>query len=187
MDNLAGSTRRSAILDSAVAEFSGHGYQGGRIERIAAAAGANKQLIFHYFGSKDGLYAAAVSALLQSAADAPPPSSATPLEALKDRITALARQLQARPGIPLAVAECSLGSDVPEPASRFVREWLERQVGAFRAIIDDGQRMGFFRDDIDAQSVADTTLASLIGWAVTAHGAAPTTLAKSVADHCAWR
>ncbi len=45
-----------ALLDAAFAEFAEHGFAGARVDRIAAIAGANKQLVYHYFGSKDELY-----------------------------------------------------------------------------------------------------------------------------------
>ncbi|WP_091418511.1 TetR/AcrR family transcriptional regulator [Arthrobacter sp. OV608] len=46
----------SRILDSASLEFADYGLAGARIARIAASAGCNKQMIYHYFGDKDGLY-----------------------------------------------------------------------------------------------------------------------------------
>ena len=50
-------TRRN-ILDAAIREFATHGFQGGRTDRIALDAGVGKRMIFHYFDSKDGLFAA---------------------------------------------------------------------------------------------------------------------------------
>jgi AcrR family transcriptional regulator len=43
------------ILAAARAEFAEHGFAGARVERIARVAECNKQLIYHYFGSKEGL------------------------------------------------------------------------------------------------------------------------------------
>ncbi len=51
---------RQAILDAAEQVFSENGFDGARIDAIAAAAGYNKSLIFHYFGDKLGLYAGVV-------------------------------------------------------------------------------------------------------------------------------
>ncbi|MFE6825329.1 TetR family transcriptional regulator [Streptomyces sp. NPDC057690] len=47
---------RARIFDAAVAEFSRHGIAGARIDRIAAEAKANKQLIYAYFGNKAELF-----------------------------------------------------------------------------------------------------------------------------------
>jgi TetR/AcrR family transcriptional regulator len=51
---------RTAILAAAQDEFADKGLFGGRVNAIARRAGANKRMIYHYFGSKDGLYLAAL-------------------------------------------------------------------------------------------------------------------------------
>jgi TetR/AcrR family transcriptional regulator len=48
----------AAILAAAHAEFAALGYGGGRIDRIAERARANKRMIYHHYGSKAGLYLA---------------------------------------------------------------------------------------------------------------------------------
>lgn len=48
---------RRAILDAAEEVFAEHGFDGARIDAIAAAAGYNKSLIFQYFDDKLNLYA----------------------------------------------------------------------------------------------------------------------------------
>jgi AcrR family transcriptional regulator len=52
---------RQRIFDAATAEFTAHGVAGARVDRIAARAKANKQLIYAYFGNKHGLFEAVVS------------------------------------------------------------------------------------------------------------------------------
>jgi TetR/AcrR family transcriptional regulator len=54
----AEATRRR-ILEAAIHEFSAHGMAGARTEAIAQTAKVNKALLFYYFKSKQGLYAAA--------------------------------------------------------------------------------------------------------------------------------
>jgi TetR/AcrR family transcriptional regulator len=51
---------RLAILDAAEEVFAANGFDGARIDAIAAASGYNKSLIFHYFEYKLGLYAEVV-------------------------------------------------------------------------------------------------------------------------------
>lgn len=48
---------REAILDAAEVIFTEHGFDGARVDAIAAQAGYNKSLIFQYFGDKLNLYA----------------------------------------------------------------------------------------------------------------------------------
>ena len=47
---------RARILEAARIEFVSHGLSGGRVDRIAEKSGVTKNLIYHYFGSKDALY-----------------------------------------------------------------------------------------------------------------------------------
>jgi AcrR family transcriptional regulator len=47
---------RERILQAATAEFSAHGIAGARVDRIAKAAGCNKNLIYIYFESKENLF-----------------------------------------------------------------------------------------------------------------------------------
>ncbi|WP_026759042.1 TetR/AcrR family transcriptional regulator [Sediminimonas qiaohouensis] len=51
-------TTRMQLLAAAQAAFSEAGLKGARIDAIAQRAGVNKQLVYHYFGSKDALYSA---------------------------------------------------------------------------------------------------------------------------------
>jgi TetR/AcrR family transcriptional regulator len=52
------SRTRAAIMGAAVTEFANKGYDGARVDEIAMHAGVNKNLIYHHYQSKDGLFAA---------------------------------------------------------------------------------------------------------------------------------
>jgi TetR/AcrR family transcriptional regulator len=49
------STRRKLLI-AARREFARNGLAGARVDEIAAQAGVNKQLVYHYFGDKDAIY-----------------------------------------------------------------------------------------------------------------------------------
>jgi AcrR family transcriptional regulator len=51
---------RAKILDAATREFARYGLGGARVDRIAERAGANKRMLYYYFGDKDGLFLAAL-------------------------------------------------------------------------------------------------------------------------------
>ena len=63
---------KARILDAATAEFADHGLAGARVDRLAERAGANKQLIYAYFGSKEGLFDATLEAHIERLLDAVP-------------------------------------------------------------------------------------------------------------------
>lgn len=47
---------KARLLDAAVDEFAEHGLAGARVDRIAERAGANKRLLYVYFGNKEELF-----------------------------------------------------------------------------------------------------------------------------------
>src|SRR5690349_8350954 len=49
---------RAEILEAATREFADHGFDGGRVDEIAAKTRTTKRMIYYYFGSKQGLYVA---------------------------------------------------------------------------------------------------------------------------------
>jgi AcrR family transcriptional regulator len=63
---------KARLLDAAFGEFVQFGLAGARVDRIAAAAHANKQAIYAYFGSKEALFDAVLAERLGVLADAIP-------------------------------------------------------------------------------------------------------------------
>ena len=54
---------REALTAAAVNEFSRNGFAGARVDEIARVAGVNKQLVYHYFDNKQGLYLVALESV----------------------------------------------------------------------------------------------------------------------------
>src|SRR5580692_9114923 len=67
----AEATRRR-LLDAAAEEFAARGIAGGRVDRIAEAAQSNKAQIYHYFGSKDGLFDAVFDRIVKATVEETP-------------------------------------------------------------------------------------------------------------------
>ncbi|MEU3185629.1 TetR family transcriptional regulator [Streptomyces sp. NPDC006923] len=65
-------TTRTSLLRAATDEFAAHGIAGARVDRIAAAAGYNKNLIYVHFGSKEQLFDAVYEAAVEEVLDAAP-------------------------------------------------------------------------------------------------------------------
>ena len=51
---------RQQILKAAIEVFSIYGYEGGSTEKISKLAKSHDRMIYYYFGSKQGLYIAAI-------------------------------------------------------------------------------------------------------------------------------
>ncbi|WP_456787149.1 TetR/AcrR family transcriptional regulator [Cellulomonas sp. P5_C5] len=135
------------ILDAAADEFAERGLAGARVDRIAQRAGANKQRIYAYFGSKDGLFDRVVEDRIEQLLDAVPfdavdlPGYAVRLWEFNVAHPALVRLLLwhalERPGAQLAHSESSHARKVA--ALRAVRgddEWpADRLLGQVLALV----------------------------------------------------
>jgi len=56
---------RQKIVAAALQEFATRGKEGARVDRIAAAAGVNKAMIYYHFRSKDNLYVEVVTSFFR--------------------------------------------------------------------------------------------------------------------------
>lgn len=59
----------SRILKAGRAEFAARGYEGARIERIVDEAAVNMRMLYHYYGSKQGLYLAVLESVYEEIRD----------------------------------------------------------------------------------------------------------------------
>lgn len=186
---VAARSRRTDILNAARREFATAGFAGARIERIAAAAAVNKQLLFHYFDSKEGLFTAALAALLaQLEAGTPGTPQPTPVAQVKQLLRELVTTVRSVPGIVGILADARSNPDFPAAAKGLVSAWKERMLTRLQGAVRDGQQRGYFRDDVDPAAVAAIALAGSIG-VVAVDGPLPfeELLPSLLVEHCAWR
>ncbi|MCX4821515.1 TetR family transcriptional regulator [Streptomyces sp. NBC_01142] len=66
------SATKARLLDAAFNEFAAYGIAGARVDRIAEAAGANKRLIYVYFGNKEQLFDVVLQQALELGAESVP-------------------------------------------------------------------------------------------------------------------
>src|SRR4051812_46571315 len=105
-------SRRSDILDAARREFAVAGFSGARIERIASSAAVNKQLLFHYFDSKEGLFTAAVEQLLGQLEGRPAGGGGdSPVGQVRALLRDLVAAVRAVPGLAGMVADARSNPD----------------------------------------------------------------------------
>jgi TetR/AcrR family transcriptional regulator len=94
---------RATILAAGEQEFARHGLESARTEEIAKRSGVTKGMIYHYFGSKEKLYEAALeqvfAPLLMSLQQFASPD-ADPTQALEGVIRRILELSAQRPGVP---------------------------------------------------------------------------------------
>lgn len=180
-------SRRSDILAAAQREFAATGFAGGRIERIAASADVNKQLLFHYFASKEGLFRSALQELLSRCEPVPSPPGEPPADEIRRVLGELQAALGSLPGLVAIIADASANAEFPADAADAVRGWQRRLINRLEEAMTEGQRRGYFRDDIDPGKVARMALAAALGTGALGEAGALVPLGTLLIDYCAWR
>ena len=140
------------ILDSALAEFARHGLGGARVDRIAANAGANKRMLYHYFGDKEGLFLAVLEARYAHIRDAEREldlEDLEPREALTRLVDFTWRYFLEHPEFMTLLNSENLHEGRHVSHSTRVREMHSPLVDTLRLILERGEREGLFRKSID--------------------------------------
>jgi hypothetical protein len=67
------------------------------------------------------------------------------------------------PGVVGIVADAGSNDEFPADGAALVSRWRDRQLARLMAALEDGQRRGYFRDDIEPAAVAAVALAAVLG------------------------
>jgi len=139
---------RSALLAAAAEEFARHGPKGTRIQAIVQRAGVNERMIYHHFGSKDGLYHAVLEAQADGLVQAwrqviDKATAMEPYEGMRTVLAGFADLFAARPLLVALTLHEALGGwrTLPLPTAEMV------PFPELRALYERGQRQGVFRAD----------------------------------------
>jgi TetR/AcrR family transcriptional regulator len=142
----------AAILAAATGEFAAHGFEGGRVDRIAERAGVNKRMIYHHYGHKRGLYLAVLEQAYHKERSA---ELKLKLEALEPR-AAMQRLIEYtfdsfvkdRSFIKLLNDE-NLHEAVHLKQSKRIAEMHSPLIEIMRGILERGAEAGVFRGGVD--------------------------------------
>ena len=143
---------RASILDAAKVEFSARGFAGAGIDAIAARSGVNRRMIYHYFGSKRGLWLAVLEAAYERARTAELAldlGALPPEQAMRALVTFTFDSFVGdRTFINLLNSENLHQARHLKTSSR-VKQMHSPLIGIIREILDRGVAQKVFRDDID--------------------------------------
>ena len=143
---------RQKILAAATEEFARHGLGGARVDRIAARAGANKRMLYYYFGDKDRLFLAALEARyahIRSAEQALDLEHLEPARALERLVRFTWDNFLEHPEFLTLLNSENLHKGRHVARSPRVREMHSPLVEMLRRILERGVRAGVFRKGID--------------------------------------
>lgn len=143
---------RAAILAAAEQEFARHGLEAARTEEIAARSGVTKGMIYHYFGSKEKLYEAALeqvfAPLLISLQQFAAPHIA-PEEALKGIVKRILELTAQRPGVPAMI----FLESIQNRGAYYEKMGFPSIYHTLATILERGRKKGVFRS-LDAWHTA---------------------------------
>ena len=143
---------RRRILAAATAEFARYGLGGARVDRIAQRSGANKRMLYYYFGSKERLFLAALEesyARIRSAEKTLDLEHKDPREALRRLVDFTWRYFVRNPEFMNLLNSENLHKGRHVRRSRRVRDLHAPLVETLRGILRRGERAGLFRRGVD--------------------------------------
>jgi TetR/AcrR family transcriptional regulator len=149
-----------AILDAAEALFAGQGFAATTIKQIGAAAGVNPALIYYYFGSKEELYRRLLQRLFSTiasrgterlAASPSPPAAVRALMGVQSQV------LLEHPSVARLMAR-EMADHGAAHAQEGIAQLAATAFARLLAFIEEGQRAGVFRADMDARFAAISTV-----------------------------
>jgi AcrR family transcriptional regulator len=143
---------RQRILASATAEFARYGLGGARVDRIAQRAGANKRMLYYYFGDKDGLFLAALEdryAHIRNAERGLQLEHLDPREALQRLVRFTWDYFLEHPEFLTLLNSENLHKGRHLKNSRRVREMHSTLVETLRTVLRRGEAQGLFRKGVD--------------------------------------
>ena len=139
------------IVEAAADEFARVGFEGGRIERIAKAAGCNRSLVYFYFEDKAGLFEAA----LDEAAEHREKQMASQPSTLAEGLVYWFERNMAEPRRIRLIMQEALAPPLPGGLPERRRQYLERQLQVVKAF----QAAGLLRADLDPHHLLTLFLA----------------------------
>jgi AcrR family transcriptional regulator len=149
-----------AILEAAEPLFARQGFAATTIKQIGGAAGVNPALIYYYFGSKEKLYRRLLMHLLGTLARRATErlaSAASPEAAVRALLGVQSEVMREHPSVARLIAR-EMADHGAAHAQEGFTQLAATAFARLLAFIQEGQRAGVFRDDLDPRFAAISTI-----------------------------
>src|SRR5215212_254143 len=147
---------RQDILNVATEEFASAGFSGARVDMIAERTRTSKRMIYYYFGSKEGLYLAALEKAygeLRAAEMGLDVAHESPADAMRRLIELTFDYQEAHPEFVRLVNTENVNFGKYIEQSEAIRSLNVSIIDVLASILQRGQEQGFFRPDLDPVDV----------------------------------
>jgi TetR/AcrR family transcriptional regulator len=143
---------RERILARATAEFAARGFEGARVDAIARRCGLAKNMLYHYFGSKEGLFIAVLERMYETLRARQRDFAvrgSDPVQAMRQLVAhTFSALLEHSEAIALLNDE-NLHKGRHARRSKRIRALYDPLVDTIREVLERGAAQGIFRADID--------------------------------------
>ncbi len=153
---LAAQATRESILKAAIKVFAKSGFAGGRVEKISKAAKSYDRMIYYYFGSKEGLFIAALEEIYRRFCEAEAKvdlDMAQPVESLRTVVLFTWNYYQKHPEFITLLNSENLHRGRHISKSMQAREYSGAAIAILDQVLKSGIAKGVFRADVQARDL----------------------------------
>jgi TetR/AcrR family transcriptional regulator len=143
---------RELILTQSMAEFAMKGYDGARVDSIARRCNFSKFTLYHYFGSKEGLFVAVLERAYQKLRSHQHDLSIStndPVKAMRQLIAHTFSAFLANQDLIALLNSENLHKGRHIRKSKIIRSLYDPLIGTIRETLQKGVAEGIFRPNID--------------------------------------
>lgn len=144
---------KQLILSAARDEFAEYGLNGARVDRIAGHVGASKNLIYHYFGSKERLYLSVLEDIYRNIRLGQGDLELQELPPTEGMRKLVANTFDHFVGAPALIRLMSIENIHHArhlKKSTSIKPLHEALLKTIRKLLEKGQQVGIFRKNVDA-------------------------------------
>ena len=145
---------RSRILKEATAQFAAKGFDGARVDAIATRCRLSKNMLYYYFGNKEGLFVAVLERMYERLRARQPDLAAAkgdPDAAMRQLVEHTFAAFDDHPEAIRLLNDENLHKGRHIRKSKRLRALYDPLVASLAAVLADGVTQGIFREGIDPQ------------------------------------
>lgn len=143
---------RRLILETALRHFATKGYDGARVDDIVAETHLSKNMLYHYYGSKEELFVAVLETIYERFRGRHGEiaiAELEPVEALRQLVAETAKALIRTPEIISILNTENLYKAAHIKTSKKIRMIYDPLFGDLGRVLEKGQKAGVFRAEIE--------------------------------------
>ncbi|MDQ6660027.1 MAG: TetR/AcrR family transcriptional regulator [Chloroflexota bacterium] len=153
-----GDERRRALILAAYRMIAERGFEGLRVQDVAAFAGMNHATLYHYFPTKEDLILGVVEYLRQELTTpqvaVPDTDYSTPLNIIRSMFLTTHYRLRETPEFIMVLSELILRSTRHPAIQLALKDMDSRWYTFLKHTLSSGMRQGMFRADLDPDQTA---------------------------------